>query len=142
MNTIFITYFVSVTFVKCCIQIKGYIQYCLYGFFWACRSWPSPGTTIPTWECEWDMLLFSLNQIYKPTSIQLKETPHVPMGRHSKLPTANVAVGHDGVTHGLMKAIGKNFLLCFFPFSFFSLNFFSIVLSKCLSEQIYTWTTD
>lgn len=52
MNTIFVTYFVSVTLVKCCIQMKGYTQYCLDGFFWAFRSWPNPGTTIPTRECE------------------------------------------------------------------------------------------
>lgn len=52
MNTIFITYFVSVTFVKCCIPMKEYIQYCLDGLFWVCRSWPNPGTTIPTWDCE------------------------------------------------------------------------------------------
>ena len=49
----------------------------------------------------WEMLLFCLNQIHKTMSLQLKETQHVPMCRHSKLPMANgttVAVGHDGVS--------------------------------------------
>lgn len=98
MNTIFITYFLSVSFVKCCIQMKGYIQYCLDGFYWAFRSWPNPGTTIPTWECGTccsPVWIWYIN----PQITHWKN----PMcaNVHSKLPVASgmiEAVGHDGVS--------------------------------------------
>lgn len=110
MNTIFITYFVSVTFVKCCIQMKGSMQYCLDGFFWACRSWPSLGTTIPIWECE---------TCCSPVWIRYTN-PQVSNWRKPHM----CQCGCETWCSRLMKAIGKNFLLCFFSLSYFSLTEF------------------
>lgn len=52
ITTIFVTCFVLVTFIKCCIPRKEYIQYHLAGFFLEWRSWPRAGTTTPAREHE------------------------------------------------------------------------------------------
>lgn len=85
--------------IKCCIQKKGShtatFKYFILGVQKLAKGW-NHCSSLRTRE----ILLFSLNQMHKTMSLQLKETEHVP--RHSYLPTANstfVALTHDSASH-------------------------------------------
>lgn len=119
MNTIFVTYFVSATCVKCCIQMKGYIQYCLDGFFWVCRSWPNPGTTIPTLECETCCSPIWIRHTNPQVSSWKK--PHICQCEGIQSCPWPMWLW-DMMVFRFTKAIDKNFPLCSFALSYFFLT--------------------
>lgn len=72
------TWILFLSLILCLLHLwrmKGHIQYCLDGFFWACRSGPSPGTTFPTWECETCCLPVWIR--YTNPKVSTRKKPHM-----------------------------------------------------------------